>query len=140
MAEFAVVERQALAHLTGGIAHHGIRVGVVGGRPVEDLDAEGPLFQLIGLSGECLLHDVLEQGWIALAVAEVGTRKDFVQFGQDRITVLTGLRMPCIPDLVRSTHLLLILESYAPACLPARTFVTSCNNSISSTFKDRYSA
>src|ERR1700722_14378459 len=63
-----------------------------------------------------------------------------MQFSQDRITVLTGLRTPCVPDWARSSHLLPFLESYASISQLARGFVTSCNNSTSTTFKGRYLA
>ncbi len=57
-----VVGGEALAELGGGGADDVIAVGVVGGVFAEDLDADGALLDLVGLTGEGLLDDVTEEG------------------------------------------------------------------------------
>jgi hypothetical protein len=75
---FGIVEQESLAHLTGCVAHNGIGIGVVSRRALKNFHAQRPLFELIEPARQGVVHNVLQQRGITLAVAKMRT-------GQDRL-------------------------------------------------------
>lgn len=66
-----VVQKQPFAHFACSEAHNGFRIGVVSRRPIKYLNAKRAFLQAIRFAGQSIFDDVLQQRWIALAVAEV---------------------------------------------------------------------
>ena len=65
-----IVLREAFADLARGDANYRVGIGVVGGRPAEDFNADAALLEVGGIAEEGLLDDVGEERGVALAVGE----------------------------------------------------------------------
>ena len=73
IAGLIVVLREFLADFADRHAHRGIGIGVVSRIALEDLDADVPLLERIGIAPERLLDDIAEQDLAARAGSEAGT-------------------------------------------------------------------
>ena len=59
---FGIVEQEPFAHFTRRVAHHGIGIGVVSRRALKHFHAQRPLFELVEVARQGVVHDVLQQG------------------------------------------------------------------------------
>jgi len=90
MAGVLVVLGDALADLGCGDADDGVGGGVVVGVLAEDLDAEGSLFEDVGLAGDGVVDDEAEEGREAAAVAEVGIGEQALHLEMDGVLCFFG--------------------------------------------------
>ena len=102
--QLVIIERQPLAHLTRRIPHHGIGVGIVVRRPVEDLHPQRALLQQLRPSRQRIFHHIIQQRRVALAVAEVGTAQYLLQLKMDRLAVFPRLRVPHLSGCAGLAH------------------------------------
>jgi len=94
MGWIVIVLSQALADLAGGDSDDGVGVGVIAGRPPEDLHADGALLDLVGVTGEGLFDDEAEQNGIPSALGEKGMNEEQFELSKDRGFVRMRLRHP----------------------------------------------
>ena len=80
-----VVLVEAAAQPSSLDADDRIHAGIVGGVPVEHLDADRVFLQLIRVTGEGFLRDVAQQAAQAAGILEALARQHAVQFGENSL-------------------------------------------------------
>jgi len=84
MRRFLIILGHAFANLRRRDADNWVGGGIVISVPAEDLDPQGPLFDVFSFPGEGLFGDKAEKCWEALAMAEEGVCQEAIELLTDR--------------------------------------------------------
>lgn len=89
-----VVLSDPLADLARSGANNWIEIGIVVRIPAKHLDSDGPLFELSGVPGKGVLHNVPQHARIAAAVLEQGIGQQQLKLFADGVPLGLGFRHP----------------------------------------------
>ena len=74
-----IILGQPLPNLSYGAAHDVVGRGVIVGRALEDVNADGPFLELVTVPFQGPIDDILQNGSVAFAVMEDGAFEDLLE-------------------------------------------------------------
>jgi hypothetical protein len=89
-----VILGETLADFAGGDTHDRVGIGIIAGRPVEDIHTNGTFFDLIGVSFQRLFYDETEKDGITFALEKERVGQEQLELREDGILLSPRLRYP----------------------------------------------